>query len=60
MKTELIKFVEKLRRLDPAKHCAVYRVAGCAHIDGMLCNVRTCTIKISVEVSPRDVKEVKT
>jgi hypothetical protein len=27
---------------DPVKHCNVYKKYGCAHVDGALCDVRTC------------------
>ena len=29
---------------DPVKHCEVYRVIGCAHVDGYLCDMETCDI----------------
>ena len=29
---------------DPVKHCEVYRVIGCAHVDGYLCAMETCDI----------------
>lgn len=29
---------------DPLKHCNVYKRDGCAHVDGPLCDVDTCTI----------------
>jgi len=29
---------------DPVKHCAVHRGPGCAHVDGMWCNMDTCSI----------------
>ena len=47
------------RTLDPVKHCLVYRAVGCAHVDGMLCNVRTCNIKATVEITPMTAKELK-
>jgi len=45
------------RTLDPTKHCLVYRSVGCAHVDGMLCNMRTCNIKVKIEVTPMTAKE---
>jgi len=27
---------------DPIKHCDLYKDEGCAHVDGLLCNVETC------------------
>lgn len=43
---------------DPVKHCKVYKEFGCAHVDGPLCNVNTCTIEMytSRTVSPLGVK----
>lgn len=29
---------------DPVKSCAVYKLLGCSHVDGMLCEMETCTI----------------
>lgn len=29
---------------DPVKHCSFYKKHGCAHVDGMLCNMATCDI----------------
>lgn len=29
---------------DPLKHCGVYRKEGCTHVDGFLCDTRTCDI----------------
>jgi len=29
---------------DPVGSCAVYKTQGCSHIDGMLCDMETCTI----------------
>lgn len=46
------------RTRDPVKHCNVYRTVGCAHVDGMLCNMQTCAITVQVEVKPQSVTEV--
>lgn len=32
------------RKDDPIKHCNVYKKEGCAHVDGPLCNMKTCEI----------------
>lgn len=29
---------------DPLKHCEVYKQIHCSHIDGYLCNMKTCSI----------------
>ena len=43
----------RLASRDPVKHCPVYRDkenGGCAHVDGFLCDMKTCTsIKIHLD-----------
>lgn len=29
---------------DPVRHCEVYKEIGCAHVDGYLCDMKTCDI----------------
>lgn len=29
---------------DPIKHCEVYIDHGCSHVDGFLCDIKTCPI----------------
>jgi hypothetical protein len=41
----LIENLEKALRKDPVKHCEVYRGIGCTHVDGYLCDMRTCDIR---------------
>lgn len=46
------KVVSRLKpviRLDPLKHCEVYKQHGCAHVDGPLCDVETCTMVVENE-----------
>lgn len=33
-----------ISRDDPVKHCIVYTKEGCAHVDGILCDMKTCNI----------------
>ena len=33
---------------DPTKHCQVYKACGCVHVDGPLCDVRTCEVKVTI------------
>lgn len=35
------------RKDDPVRHCDVYKKEGCTHVDGMLCNMKTCDILIN-------------
>jgi hypothetical protein len=37
---------------DPVKLCQVYRIAGCAHVDGPLCDMRTCGDTVQLTISP--------
>lgn len=51
MKEAWIRFLNILNALrnpfkkDPVKHCDVYKKEGCAHVDGMLCDMDKCTIR---------------
>lgn len=29
---------------DPVYHCPVFKKHGCSHVDGMLCDMKTCPI----------------
>lgn len=29
---------------DPVKNCIVHKTEGCAHVDGFLCDMKTCDI----------------
>ncbi len=31
------------KKYDPVKKCEVYRLEGCSHVDGFLCDMKTCT-----------------
>lgn len=58
IKSQVLRIIKELRSIDPVKHCAVYKTVGCAHVDGMLCNVRTCNIEAVILVTPRDMVDV--
>lgn len=58
----MIKILNFFKRLteykpDPVKHCKVYRAVGCAHVDGMLCDMQTCNIKAVVIISPNKIED---
>ena len=44
----VIWFGWKILRLDtpedPVAHCPVFKNIGCAHVDGMICDMKTCNI----------------
>lgn len=44
---ELLFGHDKVLGPDPVKHCMVYKTHGCAHVDGYLCDMRTCKIKVT-------------
>ena len=31
---------------DPVKQCNIYKRVGCSHVDGPLCNMKSCDIVI--------------
>ena len=43
-----MKFLNFFRRTmnDPVEHCDVYRLEGCAHVDGYLCDFEKCDIRL--------------
>ncbi len=34
----------RYRLNDPVYKCEVYKTKGCSHVDGFLCNMKTCDI----------------
>ena len=34
---------------DPVKHCTLYKEEGCAHVDGMLCDFNTCSMRVGYD-----------
>ena len=56
--TQILKDWRK-RTQDPVKHCMIYRAVGCAHVDGMLCNMRTCDVVVGIDLTPNVAKEVE-
>lgn len=33
------------RKNDPVRFCEVYKEEGCPHVDGALCDMRTCSLR---------------
>lgn len=57
----MLKIIELLfpwSKDDPVRHCKVYKTVGCAHVDGMLCNMKTCDVKATVKITPNGMQEV--
>jgi hypothetical protein len=44
-----------MTKIDPVKHCDLYKDEGCAHVDGFLCDMRTC--KESLEYREKKIWE---
>lgn len=44
MLQKILNWFKNLRSNDPVYSCTVYKRQGCSHIDGMLCDMETCTI----------------
>ena len=47
MITQIINFFVEIYKNDPVKNCAAYKDidnGSCAHVDGFLCDMKTCTI----------------
>lgn len=55
---KLMQFIFPWSKDDPVRHCNVYKTVGCAHVDGMLCNLKTCDVQVSVQITPRGISEV--
>jgi hypothetical protein len=54
----LIQMLFPWSKDDPVLHCNVYKTVGCAHVDGMLCNMKTCDVKVQLEITPRGKTEI--
>jgi len=39
---EFFKKYNEYRKNDPVYSCKVYKNLGCAHVDGLLCDMKTC------------------
>ena len=37
-----ISLIKRIRENDPVYSCEIYKKEGCVHVDGMLCNMKTC------------------
>lgn len=44
MWNKIINWFKTLRSNDPVYSCTVYKIHGCGHVDGMLCDIKTCDI----------------
>jgi hypothetical protein len=44
--------LKKSRRYDPVHNCHVYKNVGCAHVDGMYCDMKTCNFEHTIHITP--------
>ena len=44
MCNKIIKWFKNLRSNDPVYSCIIYKRHGCSHVDGVLCDMKTCNI----------------
>lgn len=44
-------FLKAFQKNDPVKNCEVHRDTGCAHVDGFLCDMKTCDIRKNRQVA---------
>lgn len=44
MLQKILNWLNSFKNNDPVHSCLVYKRHGCAHIDGYLCNMKTCNM----------------
>ena len=44
MLQKILDWFKSLRSNDPVYSCIVYKRHGCSHVDGILCDIKTCDI----------------
>lgn len=37
------------KHIDPVYHCIIYKLHGCSHVDGFLCEFNTCVERLSLQ-----------
>lgn len=45
-KSLIDKVIRLIKTDDPVKDCEVYKDKGCGFVDGYLCNMKTCPIRV--------------
>jgi len=50
---KLWNWIKSLNTTDPVYHCEVYKEIGCVHIDGYLCDLETCTMRLHYDTWKR-------
>jgi len=41
----IIRWFKSIHANDPVHACHFYKKNGCSHVDGMLCDMDTCTMR---------------
>lgn len=52
----MVDRIRLINKKDPVKSCQVYKLVGCAHVGGMLCNMETCDISVTTIIMPTSTK----
>ena len=55
MITFLIKKWKEFKRNDPVYNCVVYKTLKCSHVDGPLCDMKTCEILANFMIGIDDI-----
>ncbi len=40
----VFNWLKNIRKNDPVHRCLVFKRHGCCHVDGILCDMKTCSI----------------
>ena len=40
----LLQALARIAKNDPVYNCGLYKLEGCAHVDGVLCDLPTCSM----------------
>ena len=52
------KCLEILKKGDPVHNCDVYKKLGCSHVDGVECDMKTCSILTDYRLKELQLKVV--
>lgn len=46
----LFNKIKELFNSDPVYNCKVYTKIGCSHVDGLLCDFKTCSLRLEESI----------
>lgn len=55
----LLKKWNECRLNDPIYNCEVYKSEGCSHVDGFLCDMKTCDIRVNHHDKLADIEKIR-